>query len=555
MRAADLGRFKDIGLLLVKHRHLAGGVTADPGEAEAAGSDAEADAAELAEALEQLGPTFVKLGQVLSTRADLLPPVYLEALSRLQDRVAPFGFAEVEEIVTRELGVRLSKGFRTFESEPMASASLGQVHRAELRDGRPVAVKVQRPDIRAQIERDMEVIADIASLADDHTEAGRRLGFSDMVEEFRRSLMAELDYRQEADNLITLGANLADHALIVVPQPVADYSTDLVLTMDLVSGRSLNRITPIGRSELDGAPLAAALFSAYLDQILVHGLFHADPHPGNVLVTDDGRLALLDLGMVARVAPELQDQLIKLLLAVGEGRGRDAADVAVSMGRPLEGFDGDRFRDRAAEMVHRVQGATLGQLQAGQVVAELTQIAAQSSLRLPAELTMLGKALLNLDETARILDPTFDPNDALQREASEVMRKKLLQSASPGNLIGAALEAKEFAERLPGRVNQVMDALAEGKLTLNVQGIDEREIMRSAQKLANRIAASVVVASLVIGAALIMRIRTDAELFGYPALAIVLFLIAAAAGLWLLISIQLSDLPQRRRGGRRRAGD
>ena len=550
MRATDLARFKDVGLLLVKHRHLAGGVAAEPDEGGPADPEAEADATALVQALEELGPTFVKLGQVLSTRADLLPPVYLEALSRLQDRVAPFGFAEVEEIVTRELGVRMSQGFRSFQSDPPAAASLGQVHRAELRDGRPVAVKVQRPDIRDQIERDMEVIAQIASLADDHTETGRRLGFSDMVEEFRRSLMAELDYRQEADNLVAVGANLIDHALIVVPQPVPDYSTDVVLTMDFVEGRSLGRIGPLGLSELDGAPLAAALFSAYLDQILVHGLFHADPHPGNVLVTDDGRLALLDLGMVARIPPEAQDQLIKLLLAVGEGRGRDAADVAVAMGRPLEGFDGDRFRDRAAEMVNRVRGATVAQLQAGQVVAELTQIAAQSCLRLPSELTMLGKALLNLDETARLLDPTFDPNAALQRQAGEVMQKKLLQSASPGNLISAAMEAKEFAERLPGRVNQVMDALAEGTLTLNVQGIDEREIMRSAQKLANRIAASVVVASLVIGAALIMRIRTDAELFGYPALAIVLFLLAAAAGVWLFVSIQLSDLPQRRHRGR-----
>jgi predicted unusual protein kinase regulating ubiquinone biosynthesis (AarF/ABC1/UbiB family) len=316
--------------------------------------------------------------------------------------------------------------------------------------------------------------------------------------------------------------------------------------MDLIPGKSLGQTTPLRLIDIDGPALAEALFDSYLEQVLVHGLFHADPHPGNVMVTDDGRLALLDLGMVARVAPDVQDQLIKLLLAISDGRGRDAAQVAIHLGRQLEDFDADRFRSGAEELVSRTQQATVGELQAGRVVAELTQVAARSGLRLPPELTMLGKALLNLDEVARTLDPTFDPNAAIQRQAAELMRKKVLQTASTANVMAAAMEAKEFAERLPGRVNQVMDALAEGKLTLNVQGIDEQELMRGIQKLANRVAAAVVVASLVIGAALIMRVETDARLFGYPALAIVLFLIAAGFGLWLLVSIQLSDLPQRR---------
>ncbi|MEO7427782.1 MAG: AarF/UbiB family protein [Acidimicrobiales bacterium] len=540
MQPSHLARYKDIGVLLVKHRHLIGhDDDRDDGRDD--------DARSLASDLEEMGPTFVKLGQLLSTRADLLPKSYLAALSRLQDKVEPFGFDEVERIVSLELGVRISNAFRSFDAKPLAAASLGQVHRAELRDGRPVAVKVQRPDIRARILDDMDAIEELASLADGHTESGRRLGFADMVAEFRRSLLAELDYRQEAANLVTVGANLAHRERIVVPQPVPDYCTDVVLTMDYVAGKSIGSIGPLGLMDVDGPALAGALFSAYLDQILIDGLFHADPHPGNVLITDDGRLALLDLGMVARIAPEMQDSLIKLLLGISEGHGRDAADVAIAIGRPLEGFDADGFRLRAAELISRNQGATLGDVQAGAIVAELTQIASASALRLPAELTMLGKALLNLDEVARTLDPGFDPNAAIQAESAELMRKKLLQSASPGNVMAAAMEAKEFAERLPGRINHVMDALAAGQLTLNVQGIDERDIMRSVQKLANRVTAGIVVASLVIGAALIMRVDTHAKLFGYPALAMVLFLIAAATGLWLVVSIQLSDLPQRRR--------
>jgi predicted unusual protein kinase regulating ubiquinone biosynthesis (AarF/ABC1/UbiB family) len=180
-------------------------------------------------------------------------------------------------------------------------------------------------------------------------------------------------------------------------------------------------------------------------------------------------------------------------------------------------------------------------------MGELTRISGVNGLRLPAELTMLGKALLNLDEVARVLDPTFDPNAAIQEEAADLMRRKFIRSASPANIMSAAMEAKEFAERLPGRVNKVMDALAEGQLTLNVQGIDEKDIMRGVQKLANRLTTGLVVAALVIGAALIMRIPTETRLFGYPALAIVLFLLAAGAAISLVVSIFLSDLPQKRR--------
>lgn len=536
-------------MLLVKHRNLLDGSTPDSsaGGDVAPGNTRAEDAKGLAADLEEMGPTFVKLGQVLSTRADLLPPEYLDALSRLQERVEPIGYDVVERVVSGELGVRVSKAFAGFDERPLAAASLGQVHRATMRDGRPVVVKVQRPDIRAQIVTDMDTIAEIASFADNHTEAGRRLGFADMVAEFRASLQAELDYRREAANLHAIGEIMAGHDRIVVPRPVPDYSTSVVLTMDRIEGRSVGSISPLGLMDVDGPALAAALFSAYLDQILVHGLFHADPHPGNVLVTDQGDLALVDLGMVGRIDPAMQNNLIKLLLAISDGQGRKAADIAIGVGRRLDGFDADRFRRRAADLVAEKRIATVGDLQAGAIISDLTRAAAESGLRLPSQLTMLGKALLNLDETARKLDPHFDPNQAIRDESSGLMRRKLLQAGSPANVMAAAMEAKEFAEQLPGRVNDLLDALAAGNLTLNVEGIDERDIMRSFQKLANRVTAGTVVAALIIGAALIARVDTSPKLFGYPALATVLFAIAAVGALGLLVSIVLSDLPQRRR--------
>ena len=549
LKAQHLPRYRDIGALLVKHGRadglrrpvdpVAGEPVLDPAVVE--------DAEKLVDDLEATGPTFIKLGQLLSTRSDLLPPEYLSALARLQDDVEPFGFDEVETIVEAEVGARMSKAFSSFDHRPLATASLGQVHAAVLRDGRRVAVKVQRPGVRNQVVRDMEVIEELAGFLDDHTKAGRRFGFTEMVQEFRASIMSELDYRREAANLRMLGEHLGDHPRIVVPQPIDAYTTPLVLTMDMVDGRNVGSLGPLAQLEIDGGVLADDLFRAYLDQILVHGFVHADPHPGNVLVTDDGRLGLIDLGMVARVDAELQDKLIRLLLSVSEGRGADTADVLAGLGVRTESFDEDLFRRRIVDLVQRNQAVTVGELQAGRVVGDLARIAGECGLRPPPELTMLGKALLNLDQVASKLDPTFDPNAAISDHVAGIMRRKMLQSASPGNVLSAAMEAKEFAEKLPGRVNKVMDALAAGEMTLNIQGIDEAELMRGIQKLANRVTTGVVVAALIIGAAMIMRIETDTELFGYPALAILLFLLATVAGCWLVVTSLLNDLPQKRR--------
>ena len=239
-----------------------------------------AKADELATDLEKLGPTFVKLGQLLSTRVELLPRAYLDALSRLQDEVEPFGYGEVEKIVATELGIRMSRAFSDFEVTPMASASLGQVHLARLHDGRQVAVKVQRPNIREQMVEDFDALEEIAIFLDKHTELGKRYEFVRMLEELRKNLMRELDYRQEAHNLTTFREQLKAFPHLIVPSPIADYCTSRVLTMEYVPGTKITKMSPLARMEVDGESLAEELFHAYLKQILVEGFFHADPHPG-----------------------------------------------------------------------------------------------------------------------------------------------------------------------------------------------------------------------------------------------------------------------------------
>jgi ubiquinone biosynthesis protein len=500
-----------------------------------------AKADELAADLEKLGPTFIKVGQLLSTRVELMPQAYLDALARLQDNVEPFGFDEVEKIVASELGVRMSKAFSDFEVKPMAAASLGQVHRARLRDGRRVAVKVQRPRIRDAMLEDLDALDEIAEFLDSHTEAGKRYEFGHMLEEFRKSVLRELDYRQEANNLSTFREQLANFERIVVPAPIMDYSTSRVLTMEYVHGKKITDLTPLGRMEFDGGALAEDLFRAYLEQILVHGFFHADPHPGNVFLTDDYRIALIDLGMVGRVMPTLQEQLLQLLLAIADGRGDDAAQVAIKVGDRKENFDQTEFTRRISDIVVKQQGATVDQLQVGRLVLEVTQVAAENNIRVPQELTLLGKTLLNLDQVGRAIEPEFDPNASIRRNAARILEQRLMKSLSPGNLFSGVLELKDLVQRLPARLNRILDAISNNELKLSIDAIDEKTLIIGFQKVANRITVGLIIAAMIVGAAMLMRVETTFRIWGYPGLAILFFLGAAGAGIFLLVNILFYD--------------
>ena len=555
LKPMHLKRYKDIAWLLVKYGRedfvSRTGLKEDLAEEDGLPAAGTPKAEELAKDLEKLGPTFIKIGQLLSTRADLLSAPYLEALSRLQDSVEPFSFAEVEEIVTTELKVRISKAFAEFEAIPVAAASLGQVHRARLRDGRPVAVKVQRPGIREKILEDLEAFSEVAQIVDRYAERGGPL-FADTVEEFRKALLEELDYRKEASNLLTIGRNLAEFKRIVVPAPVDDYTTSRVLTMDYVLGQKVTALSPLERIEIDGKALAEELFRAYLKQILIDGFFHADPHPGNVFVTDDRRLALIDLGMVARISPDMQETLLKLLIAVSEGRSGEAAEEAIKIGRKQERFDEREFRRQAADLIGLYQNTTVGELQVGKVILELSRVSGETGLTLPSELTLLGKTLLHLDAVGRTLDPSFDPNASVRRNTAELLQKRMMKNASPGNLASALLETKEFVQKLPGRVNKLLDMVAENELRVRVDAIDETLLIEGLHKIANRVALGVVLGALIVGAALLMQVPTSFRIFGYPGLGILFFLVAAAGGLALAISIVMTDgKPPRPKSGQR----
>ncbi|HJR53499.1 MAG TPA: AarF/ABC1/UbiB kinase family protein [Gemmatimonadota bacterium] len=558
---ARLERFGEIARLLWKYGRSdlveQAGIAPELREREPAlGGEAPAGAEQLADDLEAMGPTFIKLGQILSTRADLLPAAYLQALARLQDRVEPLPFEVVQRTVEEELGVRIGKAFLTFDAEPLASASLGQVHAAALRDGRLVAVKVQRPGIRARIREDLEALDSVAALLDKHTEWGRRYHLEGMIREFGGSLARELDYRAEAANLEQLAGQLAEYDRLYVPQPIHDYTTERVLTMELVHGRKVTDISPMARLEMDGERLAEQLFEAYLKQILVDGRFHADPHPGNIFLTDDGRVALIDLGMMGRIPESMRGDLLRLVVAVGEGRGDEAARVARELGEVDEDLhDPSEYRRRVEDLVERYHGARVADLEVGSIVMEIANIAGSSGVRVPSELTMLGKTLLNLDAVGRALAPEFDPDASIRSKAAELLARRMRREFSPGNISNAALEIFDFLQHLPARANKILDRAAKNELAIRVEAIDERTLVEGFQKVANRIAMGLVLAALIVGAALLMQVRTSFTILGYPGLAILCFLGAACGGLALVGSILLGDRNDKRSSTPSRPGE
>lgn len=509
---------------------------------------------EFVDDLEALGPTFIKIGQALSTRPDMVPPAYLAALERMQDDVAPIAFEQVRDVVEAELGVRISKAFAGFEEQPLGCASLAQVHRATLRDGRLVAVKVQRPGIVETMRGDLDALAHLAGGADRVTDIGRRVQFADWVHEFRRTLLAELDYQAEAENLERFGEHLRDYRELLVPAPVRDLTARRVLTMELVQGTKVTEISGLRRTEHDMSGLASALMRGYLDQVFVHGEIHADPHPGNLLVTDDGRLALFDLGMVAHVPPKQRERLLKLLFAAVDGRGEEVAYEAIAMGTRLEDFDEARFLREVGQMVATYAArAGAGSLSEGRLMLDLVGKSTACGLRTPPELSLLGKTLLNLEQVASALDPDLDVKTVVERHLEHVMRERLKKALSPSNLATELIEVQGLLRDAPRKVSDVLSLLAENRMQVRMTGLEESRLMENLQKIANRVSAALITAALIVASAMMMQVDTDTRLFGYPAIALVLFVIGAALGVSIVASALFGDhkaRPREERGPR-----
>lgn len=536
--AAFLARYRNAGIFA----GMDDPAGAPGGDVAAAAAASSSLAEQFVADLESMGPAFIKIGQALSTRPDMVPTEYIVALERMQNDVKPIGIDEVRTQVERELGVRVSKLFAEFDEAPLGSASLAQVHRAVLRDGREVAVKVQRPDIEARIMEDLDILSGLARTADRITSTGRRIHFADWVHEFRMTLIPELDYREEADNLERFAEHFEEYPRLFVPAPLRDLSSRRVLTMTLVKGVKLTDISGLRRTEQDMSPLAEDLLRGYLDQVFIHGDIHADPHPGNLLLAEDGRLAILDLGMVTHVAPRRRGQLLRFMLAATDGRGEEAADVVLAMGIPLPDFDQIVFRREVVRMISRY-GAH-GQDSAfseGRMFFEMVRLSTDCGLRTPPEMSVLGKTLLNLESVSRALDRDLATKSVVKDHLQRVMVTRLRESFSPSSLASEALEIQSLMRDMPGQVSKCLALLAENRLSVRLAGLDESRLIENLQKIANRISAGVVTASLVLASALLMREERWSFGAAYSSVIVALFAGAGLIGAGLVLSALITD--------------
>src|SRR6266550_3282900 len=540
------------------------------------------------ERLVELGPAYIKLGQVLSTRPDLLPKPYIDELKHLQDDVSPMPFDTVEKIIEEELHARISKLFESFEEQPLGSASLGQVHGAVLRDGRSAVVKVQRPNLREQLADEIEFFRELATFLTEHTSAGARVDLVGVVQQVERALVDELDYRSEARNAAQFRKALAEFPHILIPRVIDAYTTHRVLTTERIRGVKIDDIPPISRIEYDFSELADEFSRAYLKQITDSGHFHADPHPGNVFIVlpgrenprtpaeavaddrrqelrpgatalvesenearavavaaaprEDPKLALIDFGMTAHLTATMRDHAVRLLMAMAENNGDAAAETLIEIGEPPDEFDRRGYVRDVSALIAQHANQTVEDTPAGVVLYELITISYREGLKLPAELTLLAKALFNLDAVTRALDPNFNPTQSIREYTTEIANKRARRDLSPRRLFQIAAETSDLVRALPHRIDVFTQKLIANDFAVRVEAPQLGSLLLGLEKVANRIFTGLVLGGVLVASGYMMQFQRSLATFG--------FLIAGVVGLWMVFAILVQDRRSRRRKGK-----
>ncbi|MFL5966116.1 MAG: ABC1 kinase family protein [Gaiellaceae bacterium] len=477
-------------------------------------------AVEFRTALEELGTTYIKLGQLLSSRPDLLPDPYIEELAKLVDQVPPVPFEHIQWVIDEDLPADV---FARVDPEPIATASIAQIHGALLKTGQEVIVKVRRPGIDRQVDLDLALMRSTANTLERRSERAQLLQARALADELEVHLRGELDFIEEANNAELVAGLLTEYEDLVVPRVIRPYVTERVLVLERIDGRKVDE--DHGLAEDRAHELARQFFKAYVHQVTVEGVYHADPHRGNVLLTSDGRLALVDFGLLGRLDDDTRRNLALLLLAVAQNRADDVADLILGLSRTSLASDEPAFLHDLRRKLPRYHWRPLSGIRAGEALADLQRISFEYGISLPTSFALVGKTLAQADSIARVLYPELDPIALMEEDALEVMLREAERRLEPNQLLAWTYTQFEPVGRLPRHLAQLVNKLETGTMKVGVTPTDLDGLEHVLRSVANRVGASLIVVGLLVASALMARVSHVVSLIG--------FCIAGAMALYL----------------------
>jgi ubiquinone biosynthesis protein len=488
-------------------------------------------------AFEELGPTYIKLGQILSTRPDLIPMDFIQELSKLQDHVAAFSFEQVRKVIGSEFGRPPEDLFDQLDEEPLASASIGQVHRAVLKDGEAVAIKFQRPGIRKIIEVDLEIMLHLATLAERHIEELALHRPVKIVEEFARTLEKEIDYKTEATNMERAARYFLDDPLVYIPKVFRETTTSHVLTTEFIDGIKITNIEKLEAAGLDRKLITARGADLVLKQVFEHCFFHADPHPGNIFVLPDNVICLLDFGMAGIIDRQTRDDFVDLVESIVNQNETRATQVLLKLTYREEEPDRRLLEREVADFMGRHLYKPLKDIELGKLLQQLLELATSFRLRIPADIFLMMKALGTVEGVGRMLDPEFD---MIARATPFITRVKL-ERFKPERIADDAYDMGsqllQFLRQFPNQLLELANLIRQEKLRLQIEHRGLENMLATHDRISNRISFSIIIAALIIGSALIVISETPPLVYGISLIGILLFFAGAIMGIWLLVAI------------------
>lgn len=488
-------------------------------------------------AMEELGPTFIKFGQLLSTRPDLLPKEYIEEFSRLQDEIPPFSSQEAEAQIEREFGYPVEELFARFEPVPLAAASVAQVHRGRLPDGSEVAVKIRRPGIERIVDTDLDILMSLAYLAEHHLPTLRLYNPVALVKEFRRTIHREMDFAREGHTIERFAANFADDPTVHVPRLYPQLTGETVLTMEFIDGIKVSALEQLRERGFDPKIIARNGANALLTQILVHGLFHGDPHPGNLFILENNTICFLDYGMIGHLDREQMHQLADLIGGILKRDTEGVVRLLLLASEPDETLALADLKKAVRDFIDDYYDIPLQDIHVGRLLSDLVDILSQFRITFPSDLLLLARALITMEGIGRQLDPDFNMIEHLHPFMQRLARERLSPSVLSKELLDILGDYTGLLRHLPGELRELLLRTLRNRIKINLEHRGLQQMITDLDKSSNRLSFSLLISALIVGSSLVMQVEKGPQLFGFSILGLVGYTVAGLMGLWLAVAI------------------